>query len=411
MRRLFLTLIILALFVCALAVPAFGASWEDTELTVINYLDYVDSSTVHVSGDGKTVKIDIPSQYATLMFENDTGNDYIRGDDGETSLEAGDVVSDIRSWPTLNMEVGRKRTKQGYLFDVSNIPSGGWISFSWVLEASGDFGWIGSNDAETPDVRYYTYYYDEPHDDGYSYEVGRGMGSGLPIVDFDAGVLECTAIYEDGVVTNGYATNYIAPYLTFRNVGVMYTPSTIRVRTSSISVTFDITDELIQMAQNEKTQKLLDEINSQLEEQGQTMKDVLAEQEQTNDKLDDMMNYQPEPETPEGGEVVGDLEDVEDNLMEDVNEGFDEAEQLQLSVLETLLQYVSAFGAVSYIFDLFAWIPFIKILLSVSLALGIVSTLLNIGLSVSSGASKSKSEGKQGAKDKYFIGPPRPPKK
>lgn len=379
MKRFILLFTIVSLIVSILIIPAAAASWSDTELTVINYLDYVDSSTVHVVGDGKEVRIDIPSKYATLLFENDTGNDYIRGDDGETSLEGGDVASDIRSWPTLNMEVGKKRTRQGYLFDVSNIPSGGWISFYWEFEASGDFGWIGSNDSETPDIRYYTYYYDEPHDDGYSYEVGRGMGSGLA-VDFDAGFLECDAIYEDGVVTNGYATNYIAPYLTFRNVGVTSTPSTIRVRTSSISVNFDITDELIQMAQNEKMQKLLDEINNQLEDQGQTMDQILDQQQQTNDKIDDMTGYEPTPENPDFQDSVDDLEDAEQGALENVQTGMDDADQVYDSVFQVLGDYVQSFAAVSILFETFADIPFFSAILAVSLALGIVAALLGISL-------------------------------
>lgn len=416
MRRFFITFIILALFVCALAVPAF-ATWEEGDIEIIDFLDYVDRDHLVVNGDEKQVIIDIPSDKGESVFIKDGANDYVYGSYDDAYLGPDANPFRFSSYPLIEYQIKNGRFSTGYLLDVSSLPDGATVLFDWEIGLEGFTGNIDIA-GQYPDFYYTCFFFDEATDGSpYFYQKGRSHISTLS-GKWVNGKLDCMAIYQHGYGTVGTATDYISPFCAYNDLLSTYLPNSFYVRVSSIRVHIPIDDSLISIAQNEKTQKLLDEVNRQLEEQGKTMQDVLKEQELTNDKLDgvhgaiddtnekldDITDYKPEVETPEGGEVVGDLEEVEDNLMDDVNDGFDKAEDLQLSVLETLLQYVTAFGAVSYIIDLFAWIPFIKILLSVSLALGIVSTLLNIGLSVSSGASKSKSDGKHGAKDKHSAG-------
>lgn len=412
MRRLFITSILLVLVLCVFAVPAFASGWDNTNIDVIDYLDYADSEHIEVDGDSKYVVLRLPCYNESLFVYGD-GRYFTDGWDDVVDIP-GDAESNLTfyNYPTIKYLYDTNRFGEGTVFDVSMLPVGAQIQFTWEITFN---GYSGSVETLSDKFDYYSYYFAEPGSENYSYRTGRTDLFGLPShIVGSLNKVVATCLYEKGSSVVGTATDYIAPAIRIQDIYFSNLPTSITCRTSAVEVIFPIDDSLIQIAQNEKTQKLIKEIDRQLNEQGMTMQSVLNEQKvtnekldgvhdainDTNDKLDDIMGYKPDVDTPEGGEVVGELEDVENNLMNEVNNGFAQAENLQTSVLEYLLSYLSAFAVVSYIFDLFAWIPFIKVLLSVSLALGIVSALLNIGLSVSSGASKSKSDGKHGAKVK-----------
>lgn len=147
----------------------------------------------------------------------------------------------------------------------------------------------------------------------------------------------------------------------------------------------------------------MDRIESSLREQGKTLDEVLQQQQQTNDqlgdlndkqdqtndKLDGIINDKVDPSAPAGGDVVGDLDDVESGIRDDAQSGLDQGLDVQQSALEILAQYWSAFACVGWIFNMFADLPFFSGLLYVSFALGITGAILGLCLSISRSGSHS----------------------
>ena len=161
----------------------------------------------------------------------------------------------------------------------------------------------------------------------------------------------------------------------------------------------DVSALYLQQLQTGKTNAILERVEQQLADQGQTLDDVLSEQQQTNDKLDDIITYEPDLSTPEGGEIIDDLEELEGGLLSDSEDGLNSALEIQQSTLDILVEYFSAFGALAIIFNLFSTLPFFQALLYASLSLGVFSLVFGLSLSVvksvseRSGGSKSHKGG------------------
>lgn len=117
------------------------------------------------------------------------------------------------------------------------------------------------------------------------------------------------------------------------------------------------------------------------------VEDKLAE---NGEKLDTIINGDVTPTPPAGGDSVGDLEDVESGLREDSQAGLDDSIAMQQSALQIFQQYSVAFLVVADLFTSFANIPFFSFLLYISVALGIFSLLVNLGVDVSLASDKAK---------------------
>ena len=111
------------------------------------------------------------------------------------------------------------------------------------------------------------------------------------------------------------------------------------------------------------------------------------EQGQTNDKLDGIIEYQPQPSTPAGGEVVDDYQNQEQELIGSVQGGLGEVESANLSATQYIIQLAGSFAVLTWILNLFFDIPFFTVILYVSMSLGASASILGIVGSVASARS------------------------
>lgn len=427
MKRFILLFTIIAIIVSLLVLPASASGWNGTDIEIIDFLDYVDRDHMVVDGENKYVLFEIPATFAVSYFGNSDYIDWTLGEYGEITIPPSGRYSEFICYPTQNIEIRSDKTvarfKEGFVFDVSMLPKGASVYFDWVISALDYPGTIGSL-YDPPDFRYTCYFWGKPDSAGWSYKSGRSHIGAIGNTDWDKNKLKCIAIYEHGYGTVGTATNYIAPTIFFNDIDFAYTNITFSLAVSSIRVEFPITDDLISIAQNEKTQKLLDEVNSQLEEQGKTMDDILSEQQQTNDKLDGVQDslddtndklddvhgaiddtndkldgitdYEGTPERPDWQDSVDDLEDVEQGALDNVETGMEDADKTFSSALNVISQYAASFAGVTVLFNTFADMPFFSALLSIALSLGIVAAILGIGIDAARSSSRASSKSKKG---------------
>lgn len=127
-----------------------------------------------------------------------------------------------------------------------------------------------------------------------------------------------------------------------------------------------------------KTNSILELIQDQMEEQNEQLSGIKDGINDTNQKLDEVINGTVEPRPPEGSDVVGDINDVEGGIVNDISGGFDEGEKSIKEAISLVQQYQGAFMAVAFVFNVFADIPIFTALLYIALALGIFAALLGV---------------------------------
>lgn len=153
---------------------------------------------------------------------------------------------------------------------------------------------------------------------------------------------------------------------------------TIRYELLSASFSMTLNSLLVQQQQTGRTNAILQKVEQQLADQGQTLDDVLKEQQDTNDKLDDIINGTVEPSSPAGSGAVDDLIDQEDQLIQDITPGLDDYNDITDTAMNGIGGYIGALMGVSWLIDTFVNVPFIAPLVYLSLALGLTGTVLGI---------------------------------
>lgn len=365
-KRILILALCLCLASCLLAVPALAAN--------LDYTDYI--SDMYVDGDNDVVKVDLPFDNAySVVVEYDTvnpaGSPIASGSGGSISWNAtADMFYYIDTYPLGPALAG------GDKLDLTNIPNGSvlTVSFSCDLMAASGYG--------TPHHDVWIYYCDASNNVVGSTQNTAGTfppGDKSAVVSFTLDKPSGAVSLYFCVQVDDLQPNYSGKY-TFT--------------LESVDLELSISALYLQQIQSGKTNELLEKVNEQLQEQGQTLDDVLSQQQQTNDKLDDIIGYDPDLSTPEGGEVLDDLEDLEDGLLNDSEDGLNSALDVQQSTLDILVEYFSAFGALAIIFNLFSTLPFFQALLYASLSLGVFSLVFGLSLSV----VKSVSERSGGSK-------------
>lgn len=282
--------VMLVVFIFSLAVPASASGWDKSNITVIDYLDYADSDHLEIDTNQSFVVIDIPADHAESVFVqniDNKDNTFADGTSDTVMIPSGDNTIKYLSFPTLDYHYTENRTRDGYLFDVSNFPQGTTMSWEWTIEFTGYSGDI-TNLGDSFD--YWCYFFNAPDEYGWSYRGGRTSLFGLPAYD-DTKKIVAYCEYKHGSSTVGSTSPYVAPLIRFESLEFSKLPAEITVKTSSVKVMIPITDDLLDLAQSEKTQKMLNEINNQLAEQGKTM--------------DDLLNG-----TPEQNEIAGNISDA-----------------------------------------------------------------------------------------------------
>lgn len=130
----------------------------------------------------------------------------------------------------------------------------------------------------------------------------------------------------------------------------------------------------------------LDEIEAQLIAQEQSLKEILAEQGVTNEKLDgiqdsinDIYNGEYDPESPDGADQMQDVIDKEQAIMDDAQAGLNDFSDLSGSVWTTLLEISGGFMFLSMVVELFAGYDSpLGFIFRASLALGVTGLIFNL---------------------------------
>ena len=343
----------------------------------LDYNDYV--SNIIVDGDNDIVTVSLPTSYAGWVAYQDLDELVGQGSGAEQwfSFSTYNQWQIICSFPSGGI-------------DLSNIPNGTKVGFGvdLVIQRTSQMPYDQSYDEEISIIYLLK-------DGSYSYQrigsttktiskYGQTYNINLTTVDYPLEIPDnADSMYLELKVRSHYG-----------DVGSW----TCKCTSNYFSMEMKISSLYRQQQLTGKTNKLLDETIKQLEEQGKTMEDVLDQQTQTNDKLDDIINGEVNPEAPEGADKVGDLDDAEGQLRDEAQVGLDQGVQIQQNVLQILEEYANGFAVFSWIFGLFAKLPFFSGLLYVSVALGTVSALLNLGLSAQAASDRANSRAQRNKK-------------
>lgn len=132
-------------------------------------------------------------------------------------------------------------------------------------------------------------------------------------------------------------------------------------------------------ALNNKQNKLLSAIEDQLEQNGA--------------KLDQIIDGSVDSVAPDGADKVGDLSGLEDNLMNDSQQGFDEADYIFNNAPGFVALYSSGFLFMSAVIEHIYSAGWLSGILTVSLSLGLFAFIANIASNVFKSSITSKGKG------------------
>lgn len=166
----------------------------------------------------------------------------------------------------------------------------------------------------------------------------------------------------------------------------------VNFKLTSFSLQFSVSDLWVTATQNNKLNGVLDDVKTELKNQGTTLNqvlkeqgitndkldDVLGEQEETNDKLDNIINGTVDSTLPPDSGVVEDFEKQEDEIMDSVNDGFNTALGVLDDTIVSIMEVLAGFHAISYIFNLFYGLPLIQLVVNFSLVLGLFGAMLGV---------------------------------
>lgn len=341
----------LFLFVCciaiisALVVSSFAASYD-----LIDYNDYV--TDVKVDGDNDLVTITLPGDLSLIeVVRGDTWQYVLRS---QQSASFNPIVG-VPYYVNLQMLSSSK-------FDLSLFPDDTRVEYNYTITS-------GSTNTFTviPSNYIFTQYFDING----NYLTQNVVT--LPYIDDD---LYISGTYSAStILTKPTNAASFSGYLSFEGLKFANS-STISFSLDSVKLTFSISSLYRQQQLTGKT----------------------------NELLEDIAGYVPDVDTPEGGEAVGDVGDIESGLIEDVSGGLDELGSTMEGTLAVLGKYANSLFAVAWLMGKVFEISEFNDLVSVSLGLSVIVLLFSVSLTVSSSISRrsrssgSKASGKGGGK-------------
>lgn len=176
---------------------------------------------------------------------------------------------------------------------------------------------------------------------------------------------------------------------------VVYEEGELTFTLSNFTMDFSVAALYRLQQQTSKNNALLNSISNELAAQGDTIEQFVAEQQQTNDLLDDMINGSVPPSRPSWSDIEESLGDLEQDALGNVNNNIDKIDDAFDSALDALVSYSQSIYAAAFIFNLLADIPFIGALLFVSLSLGVVASIFGVAASVLNRSSKEATDSKK----------------
>lgn len=345
MKRFLFLFVCCIVIISTLVVSSFAAGYD-----LIDYNDYV--TDVKVDGDNDLVTITLPGNLSLV--------EVVRGDTWQYVLKSQQSASfnpivGLPYYINLQMLSSSK-------FDLSLFPDDTRVEYNYKITS-------GSTNSLTviPSNSIYTQYFDI---DG-NYLTQNIVA--LPYIDDD--------LYISG--TYSASTTITKPTNAVAFSGFLSIEGLRFANSSTISFSID-------------SVKLTFSISSLYRQQQLTGK--------TNELLEDIAGYAPEVDTPEGGEAVGDVGDIESGLIEDVSGGIHEIGNTMDGTLTTLVKYANSLFGVAWLMGKLFDITEFNDLVSVSMGLSVIVLLFSVSLTVSSSISRrnrssgSKSSGKKGGK-------------
>lgn len=354
----------------------FSASAE-----AINYRDY--EGSVKVDGENDIVTIDLPVSWFNILIAmpDGTGIHHHNGHSVSYTIPYATHRLNVYLVP-FGAEIGAYNAPyNGRYLSMDNIPSDAefYMQFGITTDTPNSFS-VASYQERVYSVN-----------DNFASLYAKNDYTGGP-----AGTYALSSVFPS-IAADGWFPEYIF-YLD--STGSSFEGTSVSLVVYNFHLEVSISSLYRLQEETGRTNELLTEVNRQLADQGITMDQILDQQQQTNDKLDNIVDHVPTPENPGFQDSVDDLEDIENGALDKVEDGMDDADQVFTSVFDVLGDYLQSFAAVSIIFETFADMPFFTALLSVSLALGIVAALLGIGLdavrSSSRSSARSSKKGRSG---------------
>lgn len=326
---------LVVVFVVALcAIPA------SAELYLIDYNDYL--TNVVVDGANDVCVVNFPLHWASWLVYPPYADVVIAH--GSSSV----------SWTDPGRDDG---TRTGiYLFpfgasyerslDLSNIPVGTAVNCAIQIDNNA----VAFN---TPTVDVAVEYYDA---EGSQISVGHGDYNFV----YESGVLKIVNLVLD-YPAGANSCNFRFDIAGFSS---LVADTKVTMTLVDFELQFSISSLYRQQQLTGKTNDLLEKVNDQLADQ--------------NDKLDQIIDGTVAPVDPEGGDAVGDYNDFEEEIMNDMSSNFSEADGYITTAVEIITKYGTALLAVSHLFSIFWRFPFFSELVLVAFAFGMFATLLGV---------------------------------
>lgn len=301
------------------------------------FLDYNDYLTsVEVIGSEDIVKWSFPLNMYSGDIYNETGKFY------NTIVSSNNAMTAT----FVNGNSYRITFYSPYL-SIDNIPTSTTISAHFELNLSRGLG----NDDAVLNVG--ASYFDA--DGNFIKQINGSMRS----VGFESDVYVDMLVTQD--IPNAVGVQIFYQFNYFKSSVVTGT-STISLVDSSF--TCAISSLYRESAIANKTNKLMNEVNKQLEANGE--------------KLDEIINGDVSSEAPAGSDKLDDFLEVEEELLDQTQDGFDQADILFNQAPGIIMLYASAFLFVSNVLEKIALAGWLQNILTISVSLGLIGFILNL---------------------------------
>lgn len=341
-------LVLAVAFVVPLVVPA--------RAEAIDYEDYV-ADTIYIDDENSVAVVEFPVG-STAWFWKHAGDSHWQGHTiGSSYTYIGEPTNDlvVKIFP-----LGHNVTDDTDELSLDNIPNGSVLTFNFKYADEQDLYC-----EYTTGINYYVA--------GEVNPIGvQSWSSGVPEI-YSGDLLTWSVTIEKGDIE----FTGIRPWLELYCYG--NGDEWAQFDLLSFTLEIPISSLYADYLQTGKTNKLLEAVEDRLEEQGKTMEEVLDQQQQTNDKLDEIIDSTVAPVAPEGDDTVNDYGDLEEGIMNDMSSNFSDADGYLTSATEIISKYGTALLAVSHLFGIFWKFPFFAELVMVAFAFGMFGTLLGVG--------------------------------
>lgn len=374
MKR-FIVIPVALVLIVSMAIPAFAADYG-----LLDYNDYIASTEFDGTNDNVVVKFPEDMCSIDLWRYSPPPNTRVGIVNASSAIW---TLSDGEYYYTNAYPMGYSSSSadSNSRLALSNIPDGTNIHFDLT------YRWLYTDDEsgliDTPTYDAWLMYYSESGIiSSQQFTAGTAPGDGYPY-DEDTWSFDITINKPAGATS-------ILFYAQLDSIKA-YETGRLQFSLDNFSLTFSVSALYRLQEQTGKNSVVLGDIKQQLAEQGQTIKEFVSQQEQTNEKLDNIINGDFDPVRPPNSDIVESLGDLEQDILGDVSGNIDKIEDAFDNAFDAFVSYSQSLLGAVFIFNLFADIPLVSVLLYVSLALGVLASIFGVATAiVSRGSAESK---------------------